>query len=310
MLNWTKATAKTTRVRVLLFDGFSNLCLANCVEPMRAANMLSGKPLYDWQVLSMTGEQVTSSSGLQIAPNGALTGVGGQMLLVMPSYGFREHSGWAVQAGLRAAATRFETIAGLDTGAWLMAEAGLLHGRVATIHWEELTSFAERFPDIEVHRERFVLDRERITCSGALAAFDLMHHLIGETHGQALALEVAQLLMSHTQGRAHGPKESDKAVAVMEANLENPLPIAEIALRSGQTQKSLEKRMREIYGASPRTIYRRLRLNLARKLVREEAALSVSEIALRCGYENPSALTRAFRAEFGTTLRDLRRASR
>lgn len=186
-----------------------------------------------------------------------------------------------------------------------MAEADLLTGVDATIHWEELSAFAERFPDVQAKRARFLIGDRRMTCSGAAATFDLMHHLIGETHGQALALEVAQLLMAKGISDRSESTKTDHAIALMEANIEMPLPIRDIALRCGQTQKALERRMLEAYGANPRTIYRRLRLNLARKLA-QETDLTVSEIAVRSGYEDPSALTRALKAEFGRTPRQMR----
>ena len=305
MPNWTKSTSETETFDILLFDGFSNLCLANTIEPLRAANMISAKPLYHWRILTLSGEPATSSSGLRVTPDAHLGRQTGAVLAVMPSYGFRELAGWRTQAALRAAAARYPVIAGLDTGAWLMAVAGLLAGYRAPIHWEELTSFAERFSDVDVLRERFVIDRDRITCSGARAAFDLTYHLIGDTHGQALALEVGQLLMARNKNASGELTTVDQAISLMSANLEQPLKIAEVARHCGQTQKSLETRMQSTYGASPRTIYRRLRLNQARKLSRE-TDLSVREIALRCGYDDPSAFTRAFKSEFGATPRDLR----
>ena len=307
MPNWTKSTSETETFDILLFDGFSNLCLANTIEPLRAANMISAKPLYHWRILTLSGEPATSSSGLRVTPDSQLGQHSGALLAVMPSYGFRELAGWRSQAALRAAASRYPVIAGLDTGAWLMATAGLLAGYRATIHWEELTGFAERFSDIETVRERFVIDRDRITCSGARAAYDLTHHLIGETHGQALALEVGQLLMARDRSTSGEVTTVDQAISMMAANLEMPLSIGEVARHCGQTQKALETRMQATYGASPRTIYRRLRLNQARKLSRE-TSLSVREIALRCGYDDPSAFTRAFKSEFGATPRDLRSA--
>lgn len=292
---------------ILLFDGFSNLCLANTIEPLRAANMISAKPLYRWRILTLSGEAVESSSGLRVTPDAHLGRQSGSVLAVMPSYGFRDLAGWRTQAALRAAANRYPVIAGLDTGAWLMATAGLLAGYRATIHWEELTGFAERFSDIDVLRERFVIDRDRITCSGARAAFDLTHHLIGDTHGRALALEVGQLLMARDRSASGELTTVDQAISLMAANLEQPLNIGTVARHCGQTQKALELRMQATYGANPRTIYRRLRLNQARKLSRE-TSLSVREIALRCGYDDPSAFTRAFKAEFGITPRHLRAA--
>ncbi|MGI9368671.1 MAG: GlxA family transcriptional regulator [Ruegeria sp.] len=311
MQDWTKSPAAPQQIGVLLFDGFSNHCLANTIEPLRAANTLSGRELYRWQFLSLQPGAINSSSGLQVAPHGTLIDASGDLLAVMPSYGFLDHSGWRTQAGLRAAETRFRVIAGMDTGSWLMAEAGLLKNHRATIHWEELTGFSERFPEVAACRERFVIDRDRITCSGAMAAFDLVMHLIGRDQGQALALEVAQLFMSRDSARSHsggvGPASGyvNKALALMQEHLETPLPIPEIAKRIGRSQKVLEARMLSDLGASPMQVYRRLRLNLARKLV-AETDLSVSEIALRSGYENPSAMTRAFSAEFGTTPRAVR----
>lgn len=299
---------------VLLFDGFSNHCLANTVEPLRAANTLSGRTLYKWQFLALNAGPVTSSSGLQVSPHDRLGNVSGDLLAVMPSYGFRDHGGWRTQASLRAAAQRFRIVAGMDTGSWLLAEAGLLDGHRATIHWEELTGFSERFPEVETCRERYVIDGDRITCSGAMAAFDLVMHLIGRDHGQALALEVAQLFMTRDSARSHmggaGSASAfvNKALALMQEHLETPLPIPEIARRVGRSQKALESRMRADLGAGPAQVYRRLRLNLARKLV-SETDLPIGEIALRAGYDDPSAMTRAFRAEFGTSPRAIRAAS-
>ncbi|KPA19910.1 HTH-type transcriptional regulator CdhR [Shimia sp. SK013] len=308
---WEKTSAAPQHIGVLLFEGFSNHCLANTVEPMRAANMISGKPLYDWTFLSLDALPVTSSSGLSVAPHDKLGAARGDMLVVMPSYGFRDHGGWKTQAALRSAATRFPTLCAMDTGSWLLAEAGLLDKHKATIHWEELTNFEERFPDIEALRERFVIDDRRLTCSGAMAAFDLVLHLIGQQRGQALALEVAQLFMtrdsarSHTGGATPAGRIVNRALAVMQEHLEHPLPIPQIARRAGVTQKTLEARMKAELGAAPTTVYRRQRLTLARKLVMD-TDLTVAEIAVRAGYKNPAAMTRAFKAGFDETPTSLR----
>ena len=195
-----------------------------------------------------------------------------------------------------------------------MAAAGLLDGRKATIHWEEIGRFGEAFPQVEVLRERQVLDDDRITCSGALAAFDLVLEMIGARHGQALRLEVATLFMSP---EATGPQDAPlargrtvaRAVALMQANLESPLSIAALARAVGRGQRDLEARMRAELGATPQAVYRRLRLIQARKLVLE-SDLAVGEVALRCGYQDASAMTRAFRAEFEVTPRALRRTDR
>ena len=309
MQNWAKTSAAVQHFGILLFEGFSNHCLANTVEPLRAANTLSRRRLYAWEFLSLTGAPVASSSGLPVTPHRGLAEARGDWLVVMPSYGFRGHGGWKTGSALRAAAHRFDILAGLDTGSWLLAEAGLLDGHRATIHWEEFTAFSERFPEVSAERARFVHDRNRVTCSGAMAAFDLVMDKISADHGNALALEVAQLFMTRDSARSHRAPPASRAVnralALMQDHLEDPLPIPEIARRAGLSQKTLDARMRAELGAAPATVYRRLRLNLARKLV-ADSDLSIAEIALRSGYGDPAAMTRAFKSEFAVTPRALR----
>lgn len=312
MQKWTNDLAAVQQVDILLFDEFSAHCLANTVEPMRAANTLAGRELYRWRFLSLSGARVVSSSGMEVTAHARLAECRGDMLAVMPSYNFLRHDGAETRRALRAAATRYREMAGFDTGPWLMAAAGLLQGRQATIHWDEINRLAEAFPEIEVQRSRYVLDGDRITCTGALAAFDLMLERIGAAHGQALRLEVAALFMS-TESGSPAPetmlartKVVARAVGLMQAHLEVPLPIPEIARRIGRPRKDLEARMKADLGATPATVYRRLRLIEARKLLLE-TDISVAEVAMRTGYEDPSALTRAFRAEFSTTPRALRK---
>ncbi|WP_298856975.1 GlxA family transcriptional regulator [uncultured Sulfitobacter sp.] len=311
MQNWKNVDSADQDFDILLFDQFSNHCLANTIEPMRAANGLSRHAQFRWRFVSLDGALVESSSGMQVTPHSALKEGRGSTLVIMPSYGFRRFATWATTQKLRAAAKRYGVVAGLDTGSWLMAHAGLLEGYRATIHWDEWSSFAEAFPQVRAERERFVIDRDRITCSGAMAAFDLVVHLIGQAHGPLLALKVAHLFM-RTEG-ARGPipfasrkgKLVDRAITVMSEHLEKPLSIAAVARAVGISQKTLENRMRTELDVTPQTAYRMLRLTYAHKLV-TETDQSVSEIAGRCGYENASAMTRAFKAEFQETPRGLR----
>ncbi|MGI1663721.1 GlxA family transcriptional regulator [Palleronia sp. KMU-117] len=310
----------TREIGVLLFDRFSNLCLANAVEPLRAANTLSGRGLYRWQFLSIDGAGVVSSSGLPVQPDAPLSRhPGGDYLFVMPSYGFRRHSTAPTLRALRAAARRFRVVVGMDTGAWLLAAAGLLLGRRATIHWDEITPFAERFSDVDVRPDRYVIDGDRITCGGVTTTFDLILDLIEAQHGAMLRLDVASLFLhsdrplarraDQGQGR-HAPYAPvvDAALSVMRRTVETPLPVAAVAQATGVSQRALEAAFRRAFALTPQAVYRGLRLREARRLA-EGTPMSVAEIAARCGYADPSALTRAFRAEFGASPRDLRRAA-
>ncbi len=298
---------------LLLFDAFSNHCLANIVEPLRAANMAAREPLYEWRFLTLDGATVASSSGMEVRPHGSLTQGRGDVLAVMPSYGYQTLDRQTTTRALQHAKPRYKTLAGFDTGSWLLARAGFLDGYRATIHWEVLSRFEETFPNVDAVRQRYVIDRDRVTCSGAMAAFDLVMHFIGQLPDPLIAVEVAQLFMTDHSARAYtlapspGGRLVDRTLRLMQENLETPFPIAELARRMKVTQKQLELRMRAELKETPQAVYCRLRLNLARQLV-VESDQSVAEIAGRCGYENASAMARAFKTQFGASPRQMRQS--
>ncbi|WP_299043943.1 helix-turn-helix domain-containing protein [uncultured Tateyamaria sp.] len=311
MHNWPNIHDALQHVDILLFDQFSNHCLANFVEPLRATNgIVRGQP-YHWRFVTLDGAPVHSSSGLQIAPHGALGDATGRALFLMPSYGIRTLDRPDVVRAVVRAAGRAQVLGGFDTGSWLLARAGLLDGYAATIHWDMLDGFAERFPHVDVMRKRYVIDRDRVTCSGAMAAFDVVAHLIAEAHGPTVAMEVAQLFMSRDAtpmtGATLAGRTVRRAVALMQDHVETPLTIPEIARRVGCTQRTLEQRMRAAMAATPAAVYRRQRLNAALRLVRH-SDVPVAEIAGRCGYDNASAMTRAFRAAFGASPQAVRQS--
>jgi transcriptional regulator GlxA family with amidase domain len=310
MPDWRRSDPETRRVSVLLFPQFSMHCLANTVEPMRAANTLLGRYVYHWQFLSLDGLPVASSSGLPVTPDAALGQMSGDLLFLMPSYGARKLADAATLRALRSAARRFRILVGMDMGSWLLASADLLAGHRATIHWEEYEAFSEAFPEVDAVKKRLVMQGNRWSCGGAMTAFDLILRMIGEDHGEALRLEVAALFM---QGEAEdlAPRLRPRsqlvaaAVAQMRDRLEDPASIAEIAAQLGTHQRDLEALFKRQLGATPRTVYRRIRLVAARRYV-EQTQLSVAEIAVRCGYQDPSAMTRAFTSEFGDSPRSMR----
>jgi transcriptional regulator GlxA family with amidase domain len=232
----------------------------------------------------------------------------GDILMVMPSYGFLTHANVTSRRALRAAVRRFDILAGLDTGSWLLADAGLLDGYRATIHWDELDRFSERFSEIDVQKEAVIYDRNRVTCGGASTAFDLAMQLIENQNGAALRLRVEHLFSgAFAQRPDRRGGIAARAVDLMRANIEEPLRISQLAQQLGRSQKHLEQQTLARLGAAPQVIYRRIRLERARGLALE-TSMSVAEIAVRCGYQDASAMTRAFRSEFGTTPQALRRA--
>lgn len=312
MQNWSKIHDALQHVDILLFDGFSNHCLANTVEPLRAANGFAQRQVFTWQFVTLDGVPVRSSSGLDIVPHAPLGEGRGRALFLMPSYGMRALDQGDVLRPLAQAARRYAVLGGFDTGPWLLGRMGQLDGYAATIHWDVQDAFSETFPQIQVQRDRFVIDRDRVTCSGAMAAFDLVTALIAAALGPLLAMNVAQLFMSRDALPATPPRlggrSVGRAIAVMQDHIETPLSIPEVAARVGCTQKTLEQRMTGAFGASPAAVYRHLRMTAALRLV-EDTELPISEVAGRCGYENASAMARAFKATFGTSPRVKRRTA-
>jgi transcriptional regulator GlxA family with amidase domain len=313
----SKISHMTIDIAVLLFPSFSNLCLANAVEPLRGANTLSGKPLYRWQFVGLDGGQVQSSSGLPVTPEMRLSELpGADYLMVMPSYGHRQFATPDMLRALRAAARRCHALVGLDTGSLLLAAAGLLDGYRATSHWDVLTEFEETYPEVQVVRDRSVIDRDRLSCGGATTTLELMLELIARHHGPKLSLDVSALFM-HGERPETWPRlpvmTRDRvlraAAALMRRHMEQPLPIRDLARRLGISQRGLESRCRAASGRTPQAVYTAIRMSEARRLV-QETGLSVTEIAGRVGYADASAMTRRFRAEFGATPQELRRQLR
>ncbi|GAB4297197.1 MAG: GlxA family transcriptional regulator [Roseovarius sp.] len=318
MPNWTKFPARPVRIAVLVYDRFSNLCLANCLEPLRAANTLTASSAYRWQILSPDGGPVRSSSGIDVMA-GAPLAQGGEAdyLFVLASYGHERHDTPANRRMLRAAARRARVIVGFDTGPWLLAAAGLLDGRRATVHWDLLESFAERFLEIETIHARTVRDGPVMTCAGALSALDLSLDLIAEHLGLAARLDVEALFIRADPPAGAGDGARDpvpdplvrRALALMRATVERPLPLAQLARRLSCQPRTLDRHFRARLGAAPGAVYRHLRLAAARKLI-ADSPLPVAEIALRCGYDSPAALARAVRRAYGAAPSALRRSGR
>lgn len=313
MQKWTNQPDTQITITFLLFDQFSNLCLANCLEPLRSANAVSRAAIFDWRIVTLTGEPTNSSSGMQVLPHDKAAHMAWcDYLFIISSYDHARHDTARTRQALRDAASKTETLVGMDTGPWLMASAGLLAGRRATLHWDLQDAFAERFLDIETERARIIRDGPLVTCAGAMSALDLMLDLIAYHAGMATRLDVEDQFM-HGSDTSAVPPQSDAlvqgALGQMRAHIEHPLPLDAIAHAMHCQPRTLDRRFRTALGAPPGTVYRHIRLSEARKLL-DSTTLPVGEIAVRCGYESPAALARAMRLRYGAAPTQLRSDAR
>jgi transcriptional regulator GlxA family with amidase domain len=304
---------KTATIGFLLVPGFALLSYAAAVEPLRAANGLSGRELFRWWHAGPGDEPVRASNGVAVLPDIRMgdASVTADMLFVCAggnpaAFGDRAVFGW-----LRRMARRGVTMGGISGGPYLLARAGLLAGRRCTVHWEHVPAFQEAFPDIDVARSLFEIEGDRITCSGGIAAVDMMTALITREHGPALGAAVADWFL-HTQVReGRGPQRMDlsrrsgarderllRVLALIEQSLEAPLSREDLAERAGVSLRQLERLFREELGRGLHSYYLDQRLARARQLLRE-TNLPILEVGLATGFASGSQFTRAFRRQFG-----------
>jgi len=239
---WAQQESPQT-VGFLLVPGFALMSYAAAIEPLRAANLISGQELYRWWHAAPGGKPVTASNGVAIIPDGG-TGADrdADMVFVCAGGNPATFDDRSVFAWLRRLARKGVTIGGISGGPYILAKAGLLGKHRATLHWEHLPAFREAFPDITVMSSLFEIDGTRITCSGGISALDMMVALIERDHGRQLAASVGDWFL-HTHIReGMRPQRMDlryrlgvadeKLLGVlraMETSIETPQPRAALA---------------------------------------------------------------------------------
>ena len=297
-------------IQFLLLPGFSAIGFISAVEPLRVANRFRG-PLYRWRVLSLDGGAVQASNGMSVNADGALSEAErGVMLLVVAGFEPLAGFGPTLQHTLRRLDHDGMILGGIDTGAMVLAEAGLLDGYRATLHWEALEAFKERYPRLHATQELFEIDRRRITCAGGTASIDLMLDLIAQAHGSELAIQVSeQFVLGRIRPRQDhqrmqianrygiSNKKLVKVIGEMERNTEQPLNTQVLADGVQVTRRQLERLFRLHLDDTPSGFYLRLRLDKARQLLRQ-TDMSVLEVSIACGFESASYFTRCYRARF------------
>lgn len=308
------------RVTLLILSGSSLMCVASAVDPLRAANRVSGETMFDWKIVTVDGHPAVTTSGLPIAASGTFeASEKTDVLVLVGGFGTRDQVSHGLVAGVRRVARAARACGGVEAGTWLLGRAGLLEGRTATTHWEDMEDFAAAFPGADVRPDRYIIDGPVFTAGGASPTFDLMLHLIRTRLGMAVALDVASVFIYDqakaatdaqplvSLGRLDGydPRLA-QAIRMMEAHVDEPLTIAAIARRTGVTARALEMVFRKSIGETPGAYYLRLRLNAARRLVLD-TRVAMADIAARTGFSSAAAFSRAFSNAFGEAPVRLRR---
>jgi len=319
MMTDTRAN-ETEHFVFLLVEEFSHLAFANAVEPLRIANLVSGKALYRWSFASENGETATASNASTTLVHHGLGDLPAcDRLFVLSGMNVRNHVSDKLKAALRRCRTRGIALGALCSGAYVLARMGVLEGLAAAIHWEFHDSFMEEFPDVKLTRSVFVANAPIVSASGGSATADLMLHLIAEKHGEELSITVAdqmvytavregsaeQRVSLQARSGVRSPRLAE-ATRIMRAAVEEPLATTEIARRVGVSTRQLERLFGKYLNTSPKKYMLELRLERARSLL-VQTEMSVVEIALACGFENPGHFSRVYRTAFGISPTNQRR---
>lgn len=309
-------------VTILVLPEASLMSMAATLDPMRAANRISGQSHYRWKVVSMDGRSVTTSCGLALEVDGCfLPQDSCDMLIVVAAFNVAGHASPPLLAAVRQAARRARMIGGVEAGSWVLAMAGLLDQRRATTHWEDLEDFAVRFPQIRVIPDRWVVDGTVFTTGGAAPALDFMLALVRARQGFGAALNVASLyvydevrlptdaqpLVSLGRDNRIDPRVA-RSIRIMEQHIDTPLAIHDIAQRIGCSIRTVEGLFRRLARCSPGAYYLSLRLQAARRLI-TDTRLPMADIAVRTGFSSIASLSRAFRRQFGQAPSAARKSS-
>jgi len=305
---------KPVRFVFVLLEQFSMLSFATAIESLRIGNRMAGKTLYTWLVIGEGGENVTCSAGTVFQLDDDLIDLArDDKVMVCSGLDVQDFTGKRVLGWLRREARKGLVMGGLCTGAFVLAKAGLMDGKRATIHWENQDSFSEEFQEVELTKSVFVVDGNRLTTAGGTSSIDLMLKLIADDQGEELANSVAdQLIYSSirtdqdtqrlsvpTRIGVRHPKLSN-VIQMMEANIEEPISPSILAKDVGMSTRQLERLFRRYLNRSPKRYYMELRLQKARNLLMQ-TNMSVINVALACGFASPSHFSKCYRSHYDTT---------
>ncbi len=298
----------------LLMHEFSQLSFTCAVEALRLANGFEGKTYFEWLVLGQTGAPVLASNGLAIVVDGGLCELNRHdTVIVVGGDNIASNSTLKIMNWLRRQTRLGVTCGALGSGAYTMANAGLLSDRPATTHWIYHSTFAEVFPAVDLRESLYAVDSDRPTCAGGASSIDMMLHLIDRDYGRALANHVAeQMVYTNPRNESQSQRLSlqmragtrhakfSEALDIMGAHIEHPLSPSEIARTVDISGRQLERLFKKYLNTTPKTFYIGLRLEKARELL-FHTNLSLSEICFACGFNSQTHFSKSYRAHYGVS---------
>ena len=303
--------ARAYRFGFLTLPQYSMIALSNALEPLRMANRVAGREFYRWAILSTDGEATVASNGLTLTPTLELAKAGSfDIIFVCGGVNVRSATTPALTKTLQRLAQTRVALGSLCTGGYALTKAGLLNNYRAAIHWEDLSALREEFPRVIISPQLFVIDRDRYTCSGGIAPLDLMLNLIRSNLGDDVAVAISDQFMLERirddRDRQHIPLQAQigachktliKVASLMEANIEEPLSLDELADAVKISRRQIERLFKRHLDSVPTRYYLEIRLRRARELLLM-TNMSIMDIAVACGFQSPPHFSKCYRSHF------------
>jgi AraC family transcriptional regulator, glycine betaine-responsive activator len=315
-----KDTGSICKVGFLTLNEFTMIAFSSAIEVMRMANHLSGEKYYSWKVLTMSGSPVASSSGLapvQVSSYDLADRL--DIVFVCGGTNIAKFVDDRVISLLRKMTHDGVMLGGLCTGTYALVQSGLMDGYSCTIHWENMAGLRESFRRVNFLEELFVIDRDRITCTGGIAPIDMMLSLVRARFGKTLVAEISsQFILDRVRDSddrqyiplaarlGSGQQTLRKVAELMETNFEEPLTAVELAQLAGLSLRQIQRMFHETLGTTPTKYYLRLRLQRARALL-TQSSMSVTQIAVACGFQSACHFSKSYRSLYGRSPRSERR---
>ena len=301
-------------IAVLLLPRFSLMALASVLEPFRIANRLAGRELYRWRFVGAEAGPIQASSGLPITTELSVRdSIIARRVIVCTSFEPMAAASRAVLAWLRRLDAAGAELWAVDTGAFLLAEAGLLAGRTVTLHWESIAAFAELHDGIATRRSLFERSGRVATCAGGTAGIDLALTAIAAEHGRNLALDVADQLIHQGIRDATAPQQLAPmrrygtrnptvlaAIDLLQRSIEQPPSLTQAAMALGVSPRQLQRLFATHLGTSFKRFDRALRLERAKELL-EQTGMTVMAVAVATGFGSVEHFGRSYRLRYGTS---------
>jgi len=300
------------------------MAFTGAVDALVTANLLSHSKCFDFTFYGEKGESVKSDLNIDVSVNGAYREVSPKQIDVLLVCGglrtnLEVHP--KLKVIIQQSARLNRHIGGIWNGSYIMAQAGIMQGYECTIHPENHALMSEVFPEVNVSKKPYVIDRERLSSAGASSTLSMMLSLIGQLSSEDLMHRVEGILnVDSVLGEAADgsltmlprdptlPQSVHSIVQLMETHIDDPLSATQLADSIDLSRRQMERLFKKYLAKSPAKYYLELRLARAHQLLRQSNA-SIFNIAIACGFSSSTHFSHSFKDHYGkspSTLRNQR----